>query len=387
MEHYYSLAKYKGKSSRLTCPSCGKPFCFSPYVDPQDAILAPECGRCDHESSCGYHLTPSQYFQAHPEAKPTTEEWRRPPEWMKNRQRMTPRQSSIILPPAPTDTSNVCTLPMDLVMRSVKLEPPSTFLLFLRTLFDSATIQWLVNEYLIGVTKKREAVFYQIDTEDRCRSGKIIGFDIKTGHRIKDDANSIPVNWVHTVLKKQGILPQDWTLTQCLFGEHLLKKYPDKVVCLVESEKTAIIGAGFDPDCVWVATGGKGQLNDKVNVLVGRKILAFPDIDATEDWSEKLLKRPYLSYIVSDLLETYASEEDRANKIDIADFLIRWRQLPSPAIIHGTETAVATPEQFHNPVMRQVAKYFSPEYWPQVEAFIDEFDLELVSVTRIVDEQ
>lgn len=31
-------------------------------------------------------------------------------------------------------------------------------------------------------------------------------------------------------------------LTQCLFGELLLKKYPDRQVILVEAEKTAVIG-------------------------------------------------------------------------------------------------------------------------------------------------
>ena len=40
-------------------------------------------------------------------------------------------------------------------------------------------------------------------------------------------------------MKRSGALPQDWELTQCLFGEHLLPQCPGRSVALVESEKTA----------------------------------------------------------------------------------------------------------------------------------------------------
>ena len=36
------------------------------------------------------------------------------------------------------------------------------------------------------------------------------------------------------------MLSQEWELTQCLFGEHLLKKYPDKDICLVEAYKKLV---------------------------------------------------------------------------------------------------------------------------------------------------
>ena len=44
-------------------------------------------------------------------------------------------------------------------------------------------------------------------------------------------------------------------MTQCLFGEHLLQQHPNAIVVLVEAEKTAVIGAGFVPEFVWVTTG------------------------------------------------------------------------------------------------------------------------------------
>ena len=69
MEYAYRLAPYKGKASRLTCPACNRTHCFSPYVDDAGNVLDPSVGRCDHESSCGYHKTPADYFKEHPELR------------------------------------------------------------------------------------------------------------------------------------------------------------------------------------------------------------------------------------------------------------------------------------------------------------------------------
>ena len=40
-----------------------------------------------------------------------------------------------------------------------------------------------------------------------------------------------------------------------------------------------------------------------------------------------------------------------------------------------------------NPIMQEIRKYISPEYWTEVAALIEEFDLELISVTRKESEQ
>ena len=39
MKYKYHLLKYAGPASRLTCPNCGKPHCFAPYVDDNDQIV------------------------------------------------------------------------------------------------------------------------------------------------------------------------------------------------------------------------------------------------------------------------------------------------------------------------------------------------------------
>ena len=114
------------------------------------------------------------------------------------------------------------------------------------------------------------------------------------------------------------MLPKNWTLTQCLFGEHLLAKHPDAKVALVESEKTAVIAAGILPKYIWLATGGKFQFNARLSVLKGRTIIAFPDVDGYDLWRRKAAEMRELQITVSDLLERVATPEDKKNHIDIA---------------------------------------------------------------------
>ena len=40
---------------------------FTYYVDESGTPLHPSVGRCNHESSCGYHYTPKEYFHDHHE--------------------------------------------------------------------------------------------------------------------------------------------------------------------------------------------------------------------------------------------------------------------------------------------------------------------------------
>ncbi len=44
----------------------------------------------------------------------------------------------------------------------------------------------LIDDYRLGVTHSRAASFFQIDTEGRCRTGKMMMYDQETGRRVKD---------------------------------------------------------------------------------------------------------------------------------------------------------------------------------------------------------
>ena len=97
-----------------------------------------------------------------------------------------------------------------------------------------------------------------------------------------------------------------------------------ETVALVESEKTAIICAALMPQYLWLSTGGKSQFNNRLASFKGRKIIAFPDIDAYHDWLRRTADFPHLDLKVSDLLEKNATPKARAAHIDLADWLIEF---------------------------------------------------------------
>lgn len=219
-----------------------------------------------------------------------------------------------------------CTIPFRYVEESASSN--SNFIYFLCGLFDkdtteSPTIEKLIQEYAIGATKDGAVIFWQIDAHGKVRTGKVMQYNKETGHRIKEAG---AVQWIHTTMKKKGLLPAEWELTQCLFGEHLLSVYPQKSVCLTESEKSAIIAAGVFPQFNWLATGGKSNMSmEKLSILRGKQVVMFPDIDAYPYWREKAeeMRKAGINVVVSDLLEKSATDTDRAKKIDLADLLIR----------------------------------------------------------------
>ena len=117
-------------------------------------------------------------------------------------------------------------------------------------------------------------------------------------------------------------------LQQCLFGEHLLPLHPDAPVALVESEKTAVIMAGIQPSVIWLATGGshgaRWTTQDVYQVLKGRHVILFPDLDKTDEWAEKgKILGTVCQVVVSRLLEEKAPADDRREGYDIADYFIK----------------------------------------------------------------
>lgn len=362
MKYRYHLLKYAGIRTRLTCPSCGRKHCFAPYVDEENHPADPEkYGRCDHESSCGYCLYPP----SEPDWKESQKYDMHNPKPQRIRTSITPKQ----------DARPICTIPMTLVRKTVRLCPQSDFITFLLTLFDAETVRHLADEYYIGVTRSSDTIFYQIDLKGQCRTGKVMKYDPSTGHRIKDLEAKVPITWIHSILKQQNLLPKEWDLTQCLFGEHLLSKYPDKPVALVEAEKTAIICSALMPQCVWVAVGGKTQLGDKVEILRGRTVIAFPDTDGYDKWAQKCAERPHLNIQVSDYLQRTATEQDKAMGADIADILIRWKQN------NGSKTSYPEP-----PLLKELRKYISPEYLDNVMGLIEDLDLHLSGIYKLSDD-
>lgn len=346
----YVLQPYDGPSTRHTCPRCHQPHSFTLYVDESGAKLADNVGRCNHSSACGYHYTPKQYYTDHPDLRHAR----------LDRASQKPK-------PVPAKPKPLCTIPISYVNRSVRTDRDSNLITFLRSFLDARTIESLIEDYRIGVARNGATIFFQLDIEGRCRTGKVMKYDPETGHRIKDPDVPSRITWVHSLMRQAGQLPPTWNLTQCLFGEHLLKEQPEKPVALVESEKTAVICAGLMPKYVWLATGGKSCVNDRLLVLAHRKVVAFPDVDGYQEWTEKLAKYPVLDITVSPLLQQSATPEDMEAHIDIADWLIRTRV---PMFNPGLSR--------HSEAFLKAAQFVDPKYHAELEGLIDDFELEFV---------
>lgn len=211
---------------------------------------------------------------------------------------------------------------------SLKRYDENNLVQFLERTFGKAKAFEAVEAYKIGTSKRWTGanVFWQIDIEGKIRSGKIMVYDPSTGKRDKTK-NS----WVHKVLNLNG-----FNLNQCLFGSHLLKSDPKKNVAIVESEKTAIIASILIPGFIWIAASGKdGLKHEKCRDLRNRNVFLFPDLTKPGDkpncfelWTEKakILSKeiPGASFQVSDYLETKASEDERRQGLDIADYFLKW---------------------------------------------------------------
>ena len=117
-------------------------------------------------------------------------------------------------------------------------------------------------------------------------------------------------------------------------GTQELEEERAKTVCVVESEKTAVILSEQYAEYVWLATGGLGNVQpDKFRPLRGRRVILFPDTDedgtAYRRWYEAaqtVMRQPFWEdsppISVATVLERHATTEQKQRKIDLADFLL-----------------------------------------------------------------
>lgn len=180
---------------------------------------------------------------------------------------------------------------------------------YLSTIYNPSRVVRTASEYLIGTLRNGSTIFWYMAYDGTVRSGKIMRYQ-QNGHRDKrkylPDGNggwkfSPPVDWMHSFLSREGLLNEwsredidpdkfkiDWQPQTTLFGEHLLHDPARRhlPVCIVESEKSAIIGDLHNPDYLWLATGGLSFLREERIAAVqmqGREIILIPDRDAIND--------------------------------------------------------------------------------------------------------
>lgn len=277
--YQFHLARWNERDKHLRCPGCQRGRgCFKEYMDengnPVDSVEH-TVGKCDHETTCGYHLTPKEWFKAGGKMDESTSQQ---------------------VPKKEVKTIEVQGKLVGMFYKHTKAVS-NNFLRWIDSLpltdAQRECLPYLIQWYAIGTTKDGRIIWWQIDENRKVRTGKIMQYD-NTGHRLKDEeGNSVGFGWVHAMMKNKGLFRDTedtrWEISQCLFGQHLLSIAPDAEVHIVESEKTAFIMSVLDPDAmskhIWLATGGLYNLNkSKLQPMRNRKVFCYPDTNGIDKW-------------------------------------------------------------------------------------------------------
>lgn len=377
METLYRYILEKGSKKHL-CPNCRKKT-FVRYIDTtvQD-YLPEEYGRCDRESKCGYYLNPYQDGYATIEQKRQNENSSNDYRCKKSRFKSRPLQYNWYYSGIMKQDTKPVFIPDEVFKRTLKSQQYEKNV-FIQNLFYSIKFPFGIDEvtkvielYRLGTIGKgyREGAvtFPFIDKDNNIRAIQVKEFD-QNNHTTGTD-------FLHSMIEKYYIkdkktLPQwleDYNKqdkkVSCLFGEHLLRKYPLHPIALVEAPKTAIYGALYfglpellepindrrktfssslyssffmgSANFIWLAVYNKSSFSyDKLKVLKGRDIYIFPDLskdgNTFNEWKTKAKdfekQLPNTRFVFSDLLEVLAPEKDKTEGYDLADYLIQldWR--------------------------------------------------------------
>ena len=223
--------------------------------------------------------------------------------------------------------------------------------------------------YRLGRSKDDAVIYWQIDQMGQVHDGKLMWYGPDC-HRLKDRKAS----WIMFLLKQHYGIPVDaFQSTHCFFGTHLLSGCgipfenvlarrssscgarlaacyrrdarmfsernntalsPNRIVAVVEAEKSAVILSELYPQCIWLATGGMDDVQTcKFMPLRDYKVILFPDTDpegrAFTRWydaAQKVMKSffwPKDNPIrVSPFLERHATPDQKRRKIDLVDYII-----------------------------------------------------------------
>lgn len=296
------------RQSAANCP-CGKSNHdgkFSPFMGYRDK------GHCFR---CG-----DNFFPDSPKIEPSRKE---------------EKATATVAPPS--------SISINILKQSLGLYDQNALVQFIGKLTDEETATRIRNDYLIGTSRfwSGSTVFWQVDVSGIVRGGKIIQYAMRQDEscfigqncgRVK--TNVPPIKWVHKLMEEKDF-KLNYKLKQCFFGEHLLAMFPGRKVGILESEKSALIATAYHPNNTWLACGGVSGLSDEiVQVLDGRNVTLFPDLGKFDEWTEKadMMKKllPKAAIKTFYLLEQKATNEERKQGLDLADYLIRseWSKYP-----------------------------------------------------------
>ena len=199
-------------------------------------------------------------------------------------------------------------------------------------------MQHAAERYLLGCSRSGKTIYWMIDEQGFVRDGHI------------GSTSMAPECWVSTLLQRRyPELAPYVRQPHCLFGQHLLgRTYLEnptestnnisafsaisaghKTICVVESERTAVVMSELLPESLWLATGYAMNLTREVlKPLQGHRVMLFPPTDETQEtyfaWLEvadQAQRQYHLDISVSTILEEQCTPEQKQRHIDLLDFL------------------------------------------------------------------
>ena len=337
-EHRYKLDK---SSKKYHCPQCSKKRLVRYFDTEKSEYLPEQYGRCDREAECSYQLNPYSDGYAKAISEQEQGENSELPKWKPQRKAEQPKPKPIYFD-------------FETFKKTLSNYEQNNFI---QNLIQNVAFPFEIDEvtkvielYRMGTVAKGyragAITFPFIDVQNNVRAIQVKQFDEANHTKGTDFLHSI-IEKHHTRNNTQlpewleAYTKQDKKVS-CLFGEHLLSKYPNNPVALVEAPKTAVYGTLYFglPECsenlIWLAVYNKSSFSiDKMEVLKNRNVFVFPDLskdgNTFKEWEAKAKdfekQLTGTRFVFSDLLEKLANENDRNDGNDFADILIKqdWR--------------------------------------------------------------
>ena len=339
MNYRYELEK---GSKKYVCPRCKKRKLVKYISTETNQYLEGDFGRCDAESSCGYFLPPNKTdnqqntiiirdgnayfeFQYDEQLKNKVKKLgcrfdSNTKQWILDLNRFkvdlndfASNNGFVLIEPKKKHLDVV--VPKSILTTTLNGYGENTFILELSKIYGVAKVNDVISKYFLGSVNSALSIPF-IANNGSCRAIQVKQFD--------KEIHTTNTTWIHAIEQYKGDWIKEYNKNEkkvsCLFGEHLLLKYPTLPIGLVEAPKTAIIGTLEQPDILWLALGGKSYLKrDRIEILSGRNVTIYPDFDAYGEWTPKAIE--YGFKIDNTILDNGSKEIS-----DLADLIL----LPKP---------------------------------------------------------
>ena len=228
--------------------------------------------------------------------------------------------------------------------------------------------------YRLGKSKSGRTIYWMIDETNQVRDGHLGD------------------TWVSSLLKaREPKLLRSWHPIHCLFGLHLLghtdltdltdsfglaesaeiaeilsvgsveSVCENKLVCVVESEASAVVLSELFPESIWMAYAyPANMIIDLLEPLQGCTVTIYPPTDPNMeiylsfiDFADTVRRiYPSIDITIERILEDNATEEQKQRNIDLVDFLFEGHT-------DATDSTDINPSNPRNPCSCQIQGEFS----------------------------